>query len=201
MNQAMLRTDQPPAQIVQALERGERLLWHGAPRRGLRLRAADLFLIPFSLLWGGLAIFKESSVPSIPDAPWFMKLGGIFFVLIGLYLIVGRFFADAKMREKTLYALTGERVLILSGVFRRESRSLTLRNLSEVSVVQARDDSGTITFGSAPPFAAFFGGIAGSLPGGGRNGSDRMQPPPQFEMIDDVAAVAALVREARRHAT
>jgi hypothetical protein len=194
MNQAMLRTDQPPAQLVQALERGERLLWHGAPRGGLRLRAADLFLIPFSLLWGGFAIFWESSVLSIPNAPWFMKLWGIPFVLVGLYLIVGRFFADAKMREKTLYALTGERVLILSGVFRRESKSLTLRNLPEVSVVRARDDSGTVSFGSAPPFAAFSGGIAG-WPGSGR-----MQPP-QFEMIDDVAAVAALVREAQRHAT
>jgi len=194
MNQAMLRTDQPPAQIVQAPERGERLLWHSAPRGGLRLRAADLFLIPFSLLWGGFAIFWESSVLSIPNAPWFMKLWGIPFVLIGLYLIVRRFFADAKMREKTLYAMTGERVPILSGVFRRESKSLTLRNLPEVSVVRARDDSGTISFGGAPPFAAFSGGIAG-WPGSGR-----MQPP-QFEMIDDVAAVAALVREAQRHAT
>jgi hypothetical protein len=90
--------------------------------------------------------------------------------------------------------LTGERVLILSGVFRRESKSLTLRNVPEVSVVRARDDSGTVSFGSAPPFAAFSGGIAG-WPGSGR-----MQPP-QFEMIDDVAAVAALVREAQRHAT
>ena len=189
----MLPTEQPPEQVAQALERGERLLCVGVPRQGLMPRAADWFLIPFSLLWGGFAIFWESSVLSIPNAPLVMKLWGIPFVLIGLYLIVGRFFVDAKMREKTIYALTGERILIFSGIFRRESKSLTLRNIPEVSVVKVRDASGTISFGSAP-FGAFAGGFAG-WPGNGR------MLPPQFEMIDDVAAVATLVREAQRHAT
>jgi hypothetical protein len=193
MKPAMPRTDQLPAQVAQALERGERVQWCGIPRQGLMLRAADMFLIPFSLLWGGFAIFWESMVWVIPNAPWFMRLWGVPFVIAGLYLIFGRFFVDAKMRANTVYALTGERVLIFSGIFRRETKSLTLRNLPEVSVVQGRDDSGTISFGSAPPFAAFSGGIAG-WPGSGR------MRPPQFEMIDDVAAVAAMVREAQRHA-
>jgi hypothetical protein len=193
MKHAMLPTEQPPEQVAQALERGERLLWVGVPRQGLMLRAADWFLIAFSLLWGGFAIFWESSVLGIPNAPLVMKLWGIPFVLIGLYLIVGRFFVDAKMREKTIYALTGERILIFSGILRRESKSLTLRNIPEVSVVKARDASGTISFGSAP-FGAFAGGFAG-WPGNGR------MLPPQFEMIDDVAAVATLVREAQRRAT
>jgi hypothetical protein len=193
MKPAMPRIDQLPEQVVQALERGERVLWCGVPRQGLMLRAADMFLIPFSLLWGGFAIFWESSVWLIPNAPWFMRLWGIPFVLAGLYLILGRFFVDAKMRANTVYALTGERALIVSGIFRRQTKSLTLRNLPEVSVVQARDDSGTISFGSVPTFAAFSGGMAG-WPGSGR------ALPPQFEMIDDVAAVAAMVREAQRHA-
>ncbi len=193
MKHAMLPTEQPPEQVAQALERGERLLWVGAPRKGLMLRAADWFLIPFSLVWGGFAIFWESAVLGTPNAPVFMKLWGIPFVLIGLYLIVGRFFVDAKMREKTIYALTGERILIFSGIFRRESKSLTLRNIPEVPVVKARDGSGTISSGSAP-FGAFAGGFAGWP------GNSRMQPP-QFEMIDDVAAVATPVREAQRNAT
>jgi len=52
----------------------EHLLWSGQPKTGVRLRPADLLMVPFS--------------------PFFM-LWGIPFVLTGLYLIVGRFFWDA----------------------------------------------------------------------------------------------------------
>ncbi len=194
MKHAVLSTNQPPAEVAEALEPGERLLWSGAPSQGLKLRAADMFLVPFSLFWGGFALFWELSVLRLPNAPWFAKLWGIPFVLVGLYLLVGRFFVDAKMRENTFYALTGERILIFSGIFRREAKSLTLRNIPEVSVVKGRDASGTISFGSAPPFAGFSGGIAG-WPGSGR------MLPPQFEMIEDVAAVATLVRDAQRRAS
>ncbi len=145
MMNAMLPTGQMPEEVSQALERGERLLWVGAPQRGFKLRAADIYLIPFSLFWAGFAVFWESSVLAIQGSPFFMKLWGIPFVLVGLYLVVGRFFVDAKMREWTVYAVTSQRALIFSGMFRREMKSLTLRNLPEVSVVKAYDGSGTIS--------------------------------------------------------
>ena len=192
MMNAMLPTGQMPEEVSQALERGERLLWVGAPQRGFKLRAADIYLIPFSLFWAGFTVFWESSVLQTPNSPFFMKLWGIPFVLVGLYLVVGRFFVDARMREGTVYAVTSQRALIFSGIFRREMKSLTLRNIPEVSVVKAQDGSGTISFGSAPGYSAFAGGVAG-WPGSGR------MLPPQFEMIDDVAAVATLVREAQRN--
>src|SRR5215211_2048824 len=83
----------------------ERLLWFGGPRKGLRLQAADLFVIPFSLFWCGFALFWES-MAIFSGGPFFMALFGIPFVLIGLYMVIGRFIVDAGLRERTFYGVT-----------------------------------------------------------------------------------------------
>jgi hypothetical protein len=49
----------PVPVIEQELSSGERLIWSGQPRCGIRLRGADAFVIPFSILWCGFAIFWE----------------------------------------------------------------------------------------------------------------------------------------------
>ena len=69
----------------------EKLLWLGRPKQGLMFSKKDLLQVPFSLMWGGFAIFWESMAVRQVNAPFFFKLWGIPFVLIGLYLIIGRF--------------------------------------------------------------------------------------------------------------
>jgi hypothetical protein len=107
--------------IREDLRRDERLLWSGQPPQGMRLRAADAFLIPFSIIWGGFAIFWETMVV-VKGAPLFFMAWGIPFVIVGLYLIFGRFWVDARQRVQTYYALTDSRVIIISGIFSRNTR-------------------------------------------------------------------------------
>jgi len=40
----------PESTFANRLDPDERLLWSGQPRRGIRLRAQDAFLNPFSIL-------------------------------------------------------------------------------------------------------------------------------------------------------
>ena len=94
--------------IRENLRRDERLLWTGQPPQGLRLQATDAFLIPFSIFWGGFAIFWETTVV-MQGAPLFFAVWGIPFIVIGLYLIFGRFWGEAKQRSRTYYGLTDSR--------------------------------------------------------------------------------------------
>ena len=36
---------------------GERVMWSGRPARGVMFTARDIFLVPFSVVWVGFAIF------------------------------------------------------------------------------------------------------------------------------------------------
>ena len=125
------------------IQSGEKILWAGRPGQGLRLRSSDIFLVPFSLMWGGFAIFWESQAVNT-NGPVFMKLWGIPFVLIGLYLIGGRFFWDAWVRSKQIYALTNQRLMILRG---QSVSSSNLRSLPQLNLTMRKDGLGTIDFG------------------------------------------------------
>ena len=144
-------------------------------------------MIPFSLFWGGFAIFWEAGA-ILDGAPWFFALWGIPFVLVGLYLIAGRFFYDARRRSRTFYGLTDERAIIVSGGTSRKITSLNLGTLSDVSLTEKPDGTGTITFGPANPMAWWTNGM---------NWPGMPQGPACFELIPDAKDVYDLLRQAQ----
>lgn len=187
--QSLTDTQSLRVAIQPQLQSGERVLWVGQPQKGLMLRSQDAFLIPFSLLWCGFAIFWEASVATSHNAPAFFLLWGAAFVAVGLYIVFGRFITDATVRDKTVYAVTNERVLIRSGLWTIGTRSLYLDGLSEMNVSDDANRRGTITFGSAPSISRYWNG---GWPGAAQN------MPPAFERIEDVHKVFALLRDAQK---
>ena len=87
-----------PAFLSDRLLRGETVLRWGQPRQGLMLTPRDALLIPFSFMWGGFAIFLETTAFSA-EAPFPFALFGLPFVCVGLFIIFGRFLVDAWFRR------------------------------------------------------------------------------------------------------
>jgi hypothetical protein len=109
----------------------------------------DVFLIPFSLLWGGFAIFWELGVMGVwsksgEGAPGFFVLWGIPFVIVGQYFIWGRFVYKRWDRRRTVYAVTNQRVLVLRGT---TLQSMFISQLPGMNETTRPDGSGTLDFG------------------------------------------------------
>ncbi len=149
------------------------------------LRGADILMVPFSLMWGGFAFYWEYSVVH-SDAPLLFRLWGIPFVLVGLHMIVGRFFLDAWQRSRTEYEVTSDRVTIHSGIFNRQLKTMDLRSLGEYSLTESRSGEGTISFGVSAA-GNVFSGLA-SWPG--------MADVPRFDSIPEARKVYDIIRNA-----
>lgn len=172
----------------------ERVLWSGRPKQGLALSSRDTFLIPFSLLWGGFAIFWNAMVWFAPfdsntgDGPgWIFKLWGLPFLIVGLYLIAGRFFHDARIRKGLHYAVTDRRILTLRG---SKLVSLDIRRLPRLELSEHRDHTGTLAF------------EASTTPWGGMNGFSWWLPAlgaaTQFFHIQEPRKVYELIQDQAR---
>lgn len=174
-------------ELGSSLSSGEKLVWTGKPKTGILFRSSDFVLIPFSLFWAGFAIFWETTVIAT-NAPFFFKLWGVPFVLIGLYMTVGRFFLDAKKRANTIYAITPDRIIIKSGIFTKEIKSLNIRTLSDITFNEKSDNSGTITLGASDFKNSMMQGM--DWPG--------VKQPPRLEFIEDVKSVYDKIIELQR---
>jgi hypothetical protein len=169
-------------QLRPDLGKDERLLWTGRPKTGIRLRVTDIFVIPFSLLWFGFAIFWEYEV--LKMGVNFMAFFGIPFILAGLYMTIGRFFHDAWKRKKTVYGISNTHVFIKSSFFEKNTKVIDIKNIAEINYKEKSDGSGTITFGNTDFRYEIFRGM------GYRRAA---MMPPSLDFIEDVSGVYAVL--------
>ena len=179
------------------------------------LRPYDLLITAFSAIWLMIAVhitgtarsmgrgmipggFRITSNP-FTGRPMFMRplsifdIVGFVFIAIGLYLLLGRFFVDARIRANTRYGLTDKRVLIVTGFSGNRFISIPLERIGELNVSRRADGSGTIRFGRT----AYLEDWHGSSLSDHRRYSYRRIEPPSFDLIDDVLAVRDLIVRAQ----
>jgi hypothetical protein len=160
---------------------GERLLWSGMPRQGVVFRPIDLFLIPFVLLWAGIPTLAALGLLNSGRGAGIGDLFFLPFILVGAYLLVGRFIVDAKQRARTFYGVTNQRILIVRTWWRRRTTSLKLGFLPDVTLTEGRNGRGAIQFGPDRwPGAGWFGG---GWPGNAQAMS------PRFDLAENVRAI------------
>ena len=172
----------------------ESLVWAGRPIPSAIFHSDDWCMIPFSFMWGGFAIFWEAMAlglwghSSKGSPPIFMALWGIPFVVIGQYMIWGRFVYDGWLKRRTYYGITNRRLIVVQESTKRRSCSMYLEAIPTVE----RDGSftGTLWFGAKYPVVAGTGQRT-------RNIRSRFAvgDKPIFADIDDADSVYRLILE------
>lgn len=175
----------PRSEIIDQIEGDERLLWADKPVRGIKFRFTDIFLTLFSIFWLGFAVFwtymaMEGSV--------IFALFGIPFILVGVYLLIGRYFTDALSRKNTVYALTNKRIIQKSGVLSKTYKSVYLNSIPGITYTEKSDGSGDINFGYT---------IADFKDSDGGGKKNNAFPITKIEFIPNVRSVQNKITDAR----
>lgn len=184
------------ARLQPYLRPGEQLLWCGRPDSGVWFTAADLYLIPFSILWCGFAIFWEAGASQSGD-PVFTAWG-LPFIAVGLYMVIGRFFYKHQRKKQTSYGITTQRALVAVG-----ARSLADLPWGNQPVTIRRSRSGghaSVIFQDAVSSRSFFWRSSAGMPG--NTGLDSFPwrtagPQVAFYDVSDADAMLAALNQAR----
>ena len=128
----------------------EDVIWQGSPSLSKIFTKGDIFLIPFSVFWGGFSVLWFIGATFAGGA---FGLFGVPFVIIGLYMIFGRFIVKNFVKRSTLYAVTNMRVLVVrvnSSGIRKSISSAEIKTIPNESTSYGNDGIGDIIFGTIP---------------------------------------------------
>lgn len=187
--------------VTAALTTGERVLWSGGPDVDVWFSPSDALLIPFSLLWAGFAVFWEFSVLR-SRAPGFFALFGGVFVVIGVYIVVLRFFVGHYRRRTTNYFLTSNRAIIV-GPRSMKSTRVDAQTLSSTWTRDRRKITVNFGFPDAANLRKTFGRTSLSMSAmtGPLTGWDPLQINPVPIVFQDVTDVVGLEHALRQLAS
>lgn len=195
------------------LIQGETILWKGQPETSVKFTKADIFLVPFSIInLGGMLIIgiillpvliasNSANAANYMFAVFIIALFLIIDVLIGLYLMFGRFIYKRKNKEKTWYLVTNKRVIVINNLWKTKVNSANIDSIPSIQKSIRKDGIGTITFGINKKASVFIGGYKFGE-NYGNTGLDffgflnKAQPPTFFD-IKDAEKVYRKVQELR----
>ena len=175
---------------------GETIQWTGRPNPRVILHPEDAFMIPFSLMWGGFAIFWLMGASGIADIwsnppdrtfRWFGVIWGTPFVVVGQYMIWGRFLYERWNKKRCITrSQTGARSL-----WSKAYATAVYLLLPLIDKRVRSDGIGSIAFG-AP------------VTGKWRSGRNNPPRPPTVDDVDGADAVyklqsACKIRATREH--
>ena len=181
------------------LNTGESLLWAGRPNFGVIFHSEDWYMVPFSLMWGGFAIVWEAGVLGYwgtgsrgNEGPGFFVLWGIPFIVIGQYMIWGRFLYDAWLKRRTYYGITDRRILVVRESWKRKMSSIYVNSIP--TITSEGTPTGTIWFGPRSPV------ITGRSQKRRSMSRFSISETPVFADIDGVDAVYQIITDLRAKA-
>lgn len=185
---------------------GESIAWMGQPNPRVVFHKQDLFLIPFSFFWGGFAIFWEGSVSGFwnhgsRNGAWtFGMIWDIPFVVIGQYLIWGRFLYDLWLKGRTYYAVTNRRVIVVQKGWSKKIVTAYLDSLPALTREGSDSGIGTLSFAPNASFSGFTGPSSGNRNNWGAWNSMSVGSTPVFRDIANLGYVYRLVSDLREKA-
>lgn len=132
--------EQPDEVVRPELRAGELLLWAGRPRLGYVVNWHDIIGLIIAFVWmnmffvgGGFGV-----------ALWLL----VIFKAVHVTLHVGRVIVSARRRSRTAYAVTTNRVIVLTAARTRHIRSLDLGAIAEETLIERGESAGnTILIG------------------------------------------------------
>lgn len=138
---------------------GETIIWQGQPDAGIVWRdlisGETLMGVPFTafaVVWVTMASTKLGSETAHSGGAFDLfalvfPLFGVPFILVGLYMLIGRILWDAYLRSQTWYTLTDTAAYVATGVFGR--RRLKRYGFDAMIDPELEDDQpGTVWFAS-----------------------------------------------------